>query len=361
MPNQRLSASQLSEVITEPRRALGDPRYWYEGLCCRWLDHVEQQLHSDPLHARPLAIHGVRLALRVGHRREKLRIRNRCLLAAAYAVLGSAHRAAGDLGRASRALEKAGDLARGCNDPDSRSDVNMRLAALRAYQAQQPDGSFDQARLATGLDAAQAAVREAHGATALARALCSRALLHGLMGHFAASEHDARQALERIDPKTRPLDHTTATSLLVWSLSQGDKANQEQAAIFLHQLRKTVPANLPAIRARLSWAEALLYVPNRRRKARARRLLDRARRSFLRLGMRPEMVATTADLARIDPAGAVPRLCADLLAILDPGPVRELALSLQNARFTDRIALIDKLRAAIQGPGLLPVAAWPAP
>lgn len=360
MPNRRLSASQLSEMVADPRRALTDPRYWYEGLCCRWLEHVEQQLHADPPHARPLAILGVRLALRVGHRREKLRIRNRCLLAAAHAVLGSAHRAAGDLDRAERALAKATELARGCDDPDARSDVAMRLSVLRAYQAQRPDGSFEPAALAAAFEPAETALREARTATAKARALNARAFLHGLSGSFTAGEHDARRALELIDPKIRPLDHAAITSMLVWMLSSGSKTDREEAVLFLQRLRLDLPARLPAISARFLWAQALLQLPNRRHQARAQRLLDRSRRTFLRLGMSAEAVATTADLARIDPAGAVYRLCADLLAILEPGPVRELVLGLQRARLPERANLADKLRAAIQGPGLLPVAVWPA-
>lgn len=77
--------------------------------------------------------------------------------------------------------------------------------------------------------------------------------------------------------------------------------------------------------------------------------------------MRPEAIGATADLARIDPAGAVPKLCSDLLSILDGGPICELIEKLRLARLIERVDLIDQLRAATQGPGLLPVAAWPAP
>jgi len=113
------------------------------------------------------------------------------------------------------------------------------------------------------------------------------------------------------------------------------------------------------MRARLFWAEALIYIPDRQRKARAKRLLGRARKTFLRLEMRPEAIAVTAELARIDPAGAVPQLCGELLAILEHDPIRGLVERLRGARHIERPDLAEELRSMLRAPGLLPAPVWP--
>jgi hypothetical protein len=55
-------------------------------------------------------------------------------------------------------------------------------------------------------------------------------------------------------------------------------------------------------------------------------------------------------LTRHAPEGAVPRLCADLLPILTPGPIRDLVGQLRQTRVVDRVAIAERLRGLIQGP-----------
>ncbi|MCP4660881.1 MAG: hypothetical protein GY856_36230 [bacterium] len=110
------------------------------------------------------------------------------------------------------------------------------------------------------------------------------------------------------------------------------------------------------------WREPLchrwLYFNNRRRKGRTRKLLDQARSKFIRLQMDAEAAAVTAELTRHAPEGAVPRLCADILPILSPGPIRDLVEQLRRARVVDRVAIAERLRGLIQGPETLPAALW---
>ncbi len=82
---------------------------------------------------------------------------------------------------------------------------------------------------------------------------------------------------------------------------------------------------------------------------------------FIRLKMRAEAVAVTADLARHAPESAVPRLCVDVLEILDSGPIRDLVEQLRKARVVDRVDVAERLRRMIQGPGILPAAALLTP
>jgi hypothetical protein len=212
-----------------------------------------------------------------------------------------------------------------------------------------------------GLELAEKAIQEGSQPQTKARAFNARAILRIRVGDSKGAAQDARQALELLALKVWSYDHISATSTLVSALSRGSKADRAEAAEFLVKLRKNLPVRQPAVRARLLWAEALLHAPNRQRKGLARKRLDQAYRIFLRLGMRPEAIAAAADLARIDPAGTVPKLCSELLEILDPGPLREIIENLKNARLVDRLDWVDQLRAAIQGTNLLPVPAWPAP
>jgi hypothetical protein len=182
-------------------------------------------------------------------------------------------------------------------------------------------------------------------------------LVEVYLGNAATGAQDAREALGILDPQKHPYDHASALSLLVYALTRGDRADREAAPQYLVRLRQMLPPRSPALRARLIWAEALLYIPNRRRKAKARRLLDQARRTFVRLGMKAEAIAVTAELTRINPEGAVPEFCADLSAILEHGPLKELVEQLRSASFIDRVPLAGRLRAAVQAPGILPAAA----
>jgi hypothetical protein len=116
----------------------------------------------------------------------------------------------------------------------------------------------------------------------------------------------------------------------------------------IHQ-RLALPVRTPEFRARLLWSQALLLVPNRRRRARAAKLLDRSRRIFLGLGMPAEAVAITAELARLDPEGPVPEHCAEVLPLLEPGHVQRLVERLERVHMTGRVDLAIELRGALTG------------
>ncbi len=355
MPIHR-TERQLSEILERPKRALLDPQYWRAPLCRRLLYHVDVVALFTSAQARPLAILGVRLALRIVRRQYRRGIKSRCILALAYAVLGSTYRAMGILDKAARYLDKAGDIARRCLDPDIRSDVLVRRAVLQAYLAQRPDGTLNPSGLQTAFRLAQSAVADARGPLANARAQNTRGMILLYSGDAERAAQDAKAALATLDYRESPYDHIAALTLLINSLLSGDKADRDEACQHLEQLRGALPRRCPAIRGRFLWAEGLLLFHNRRRKSRARNRLDQARRKFIRRGMRAEAAAVTADLARHDPAGSVPRLCADLLPILDPGPIRDLVEQLRVARLVDRVDLAEALRSMIAGPAVLPSA-----
>ena len=60
--------------------------------------------------------------------------------------------------------------------------------------------------------------------------------------------------------------------------------------------------------------------------ANAKRLLISAWKTFLRLRMRAELVAVTADLTRLDPAGAVRKLCEEANLFTQEAQVRYSSL-----------------------------------
>ncbi|MCP4662460.1 MAG: hypothetical protein GY856_44240 [bacterium] len=177
------------------------------------------------------------------------------------------------------------------------------------------------------------------------------------IGEAASAVQDARQALDKIDAEERPYDQVAALSLLVNALVEGVQADRNEAAYHLEQLRAALPPRCPAVRGRLLWAEALLCFHNRRRKGRTRKLLDQARRKFISRKMQTEAAAVTAELTRHAPEGAVSRLCADLLPILDPGPIRDLVGRLRGARVVERVDVAERLRRMLEGPEILPAAA----
>lgn len=348
-------------MLPDPALALADQSFWREATCRRWLEHAYEHIHFDLPEALNLAILGVRLARRVVRRQEQHAIRHRCILARAYAVLGSVYRAMGVLKKAEHALEKAAALAARCTDPDERSNIHMRRAILCAYQAQQPDGTFDPAILKTGLALADTAIRVARCSVAMARAHNAHGILEIRAGNLGGAVHDARTALSLLGPIGCPYDHVSALSVLVSALTRGSKADRGEAIAHLVQLREALPRRSPVLRARLLWAEALLYIPDRQRKGRAGHLLVQARSRFLKHRMQAEAIAVTADLARLQPTGAVEELCAELLPILDAGPLRDLVEKLGQIRLFERADVAEQLRAALDGPGLLPAAAWPPP
>ncbi len=305
-----------------------------------------------------MAIVGVRHALRVVRRGKRKRIRHYGILARAYGALGSVYRANGKLAKAARTLDKAERIARASSDPDVRSDILRRRAVLCAYLAQLPDGTLDPDGLRDAVELGERAVDQARGTLASVQAKLVRGLLRIRTGQLREAADDARWALDKVDPNERPFDHLSALSVLVSALTKGSKADRDKATSYLEQLRAELPPRSPILRARFDWAEALLLFANRRRKMRARRRLDGARRTFIRCRMKPEAVAVTADLIRHKPEGAVAQFCEDLLAILDPGPLYDLVEELRSARFPDRVDLAEQLRAAVEGPpGLLPAPA----
>ncbi|MCP4545614.1 MAG: hypothetical protein GY835_03980 [bacterium] len=357
MQRQRRSVRQVRELIAEPKRALAEPKYWREPVCRRWLRHVTDTALFNPTEALPLAVIGVRLALRVVRRQERRWIRYRCCLALAYGVLGSTYRAAGKLDKASRALAKALKNARRCPDNDVQSDVLRREAILRGQLARQPAGTVDPAGHRRAIHLVNAAVSTASGSQAEARARINRGMLLLYVGDAVSAVHDARWALDKVDAEDRPYDQVAALSLLINALIEGDQADRDEAAHHLENLRVALPPRCPAVRGRLLWAEALLCFHNRRRKGRTRNLLNQARKKFIRLKMHTEAAAVTAELARHAPEGAVARLCPDLLPILESGPVRDLVERLREARVVERVDLAERLRRMVQCPGILPATA----
>lgn len=350
----------MSKILADPRRALNDRRLCCESACRRWLEHASERRHFDVSEAKKLAIFGVRLARRVVLWQGLTGAQNRCLLARAFAVLGWNYCEAGDLKKASHALDKAADLASRCLDHEDRSNIHMRRALLRAHQAQRPDGSFDLAIIESGLELAELALREARSPISEARALNARGHLQVFAGKPRKGAQDAKRSLELVaDPEAHLFVHLSAISLLIWALSFGEKADREEAIAHLEKLRAALPDRAPALRARLLWAEALIYAQDPRRKPRARHRLDQARRKFVKLKMQAEAIAVTADQARIDPMGPIGKLCAELLAILDPSPIRARVEALRSAHVMARRDLAEQLRQTIRAPGLLPVPAWP--
>ncbi len=316
---------------------------------------MEGQVHENLAEALALAVLGVRLALRVVQRKHRHGRRDRSILAKAYGVFGSALRASGHLHRAWRILDKAWKLARPCLDHDIRSDIHRRraLLQLQLYLAQKPDGTFAAAQLTSVYQLAEQSVQDARSKVARARSAIARGVVLVYSGDGEGAARDARAALELLDPRARPYDHASALSLLVYALTLGEHQDRDEAARYLEKLRAQLPVRSPAIRARLLWAEALLLLPNRRRKARARKLLDRARRTFVRLKMQAESLAITAELARLDPEGAVPQHCAEVLPLLAPGPIQHQLEQLKRARLTDRIDTAGDLLRTVGGPGVV--------
>jgi len=358
MPTPRRSSRLLAEMISEPMKALKDQKFWTVSLCLRWLDHVDLAALFNPSTALSLAVIGVRLAKRVvRRRRQKRRIRDSCILARAYGSLGSVCRMLGKFDDATKWLTKALEIAQSCTDSDTLSDIHRRWSILHLFVAQRPDASFTPSGLRAATEHAVTALAEGRGGLSIARATIANGLVKVHSGNATGAAQDARAALGILDPTDRPYDHASALSLLVYALLQGDQADREAAPQYLTQLRQMLPPRSPALRARLVWAEALLYIPNLRRKARARRLLDQARRTFVRLGMKAEAVAVTAELTRIKPEGAVPQFCSELSAILEHGPIKALVEQLHSASFADRVAFASRLRDAVQAPGILPAAA----
>ena len=354
MSRPRRSARQLAEMLRNPGGILNDPQYRWEPACRRWLDHVDHSAHFDLPAALRSAVLGVRLALRIDRDRKATKGTNRCIVVRAYAVLGSTHRAASQLDKARRYLAKATDLARRCASPDDVSDLYRRRAILTANLAQRKDGSLDAVGLQNASQLAEASVRCACGSLVAVRGRNARGMILLYSGDWYSATRDAKWALGKLDPKEWPLDHVSVLSLLVNALAKGEESDRQEAARYLDQLQAALPPRCPAIRARFLWAEGLLYFHNRQRKARARKRLDQARRKFLASGRESEAVAVTADLVRHAPSGAVPRLCTDLLAILEPGPIRDLVQRLERTRLVERVDLAEELRSTIHGALILP-------
>jgi hypothetical protein len=361
MPTPRRSVVLFEAMVENPNRALRESKFWSEPVCRRWLDRVDDLVHSDRRKARAAGILGVRLALRIVQAQSRRRIRNRCVLALAVAVLASVHRADGNLERARVLLSRAEWIAQTCRDGDLWAEVHLRQGYRLYFAALRPDGSFDPAMLAQALRRADLAVRSARGRLAEARARNCRSNIREVTGSEAKAAEDARWALDAIDPAARQYDHIASLSCLVAALSRsGSREDRDNAAIYLEDFRVALPPRSPELRARLLWCEALVLIPNRRRRGRARRRLSQALTTFTRRGMKAEAVAVLAELVRLRPEGAVPQLCAAVLPILDPGVVRDLVADLGIVRMVERTQIAERLRAMVSGPGILPPAVFPA-
>lgn len=362
MPTVRRSARLFEEMVEDPGRALREPEFWRESVCRRWLDRVDDLVHHDRLEARAAGVLGVRLALRVvrlqGRRR---RLRNRCLLARAVAVLASVHRADGRLDRAGALLTRAEEIAGTCRDGDTWTEVHLRRAYWMVYAAQDAGGAFDPAAVAEAKRRADAAVRWARSRTARARARNCRSFCHYHRGAFDDAAEDAKIALDLIDAAERPYDHLASLSAVVVADSRRDGTDRDETAACLASMRDALPPRSPELRARYRWAEALVYASNRRRRGRTRRLLSQALSTFVRLGMQVEATAVLAELARIKPTGPVPEWAEAVLKIVDPGPIRDLIEGLATVRMVERVDVAERLRAAVVGPRILPAAALPTP
>jgi len=220
----------LEEMIANPQRGLRDPQYWTRPLCNRWLEHVDEVVHSEPARALALAFIGVRLALRTVRSLQRRGFRDRSILARAYGLLGSVYRANSRRKRACCAFDKAQMIARSCHDPDVHSELFRRRAHFCAYEAQRPDGTLDPDGLRSALELAEDSVRKARKERFAIRARFVRSLLRIRAGQLREATDDARWALDRVDPDECPFDHLSALSILISALTKGDKNDREEAA-----------------------------------------------------------------------------------------------------------------------------------
>ncbi len=288
-------------------------------LACN--DYIDSLLANDPLY-------GFQVAEQVVQNLQGQEHLDRCVLAQAWARLGTAFRTIGDCARAEHAFETAEGL---CGCTSCRPDRLRRMAYLRTCQGLPGHG----------IDLAHAAV-EAFGQDprGVGRARLALAYAELGAGHLERSLVTARQALAELPPDdllyvTGALCYISTIALRI-SL---DPPTLNQVLQELNQLRQRWPRakRYRAARARVRMLRALIRDRlGLIRPADLRTTLRQVQRTLLDLGLIRDAVAVTAETAELCSSMRAEELAADTVyaminALPDSLP-RHLAMAVRKLR-----------------------------
>ncbi len=268
--------------LGEPGRVVHTEKYWCTDFYPHYLELVEDIVYEEPRKGLPWARGAVTLAVLIAEPQQRQR------LASAYAVLGSAELAAGDLQAAEEAFKVATRKARGLSEPE-QANVWQRLTHLRWLQGCRKDAEELSER-------AVAAHRTVNDRKRLSQALQKRGVQR-FLGHQEGALADLLEALELAEPGTRT--YRAAIHNLATALALGAHSPEALGSALQHirQLRRaTRLRSIPG--AKLLWIEGLV-LGNVWATRRAEVVLKRARDRLAELGAAYAAVLAGLDLAAL--------------------------------------------------------------
>lgn len=272
-------------------------KYWSPAFCWLYFEKCDELIFDDGhagLRAAEVGPELVELVGRFSRDSEPhppLRLR-------AFGVLGSAHRAVGDIARADEIYRKGRRLFKTERIPASeKANFMFRLAVLRSVQNRMEDAL----RLAGGSVRVYRRSSELIRRRHLGEALVIRGHLYGLVGDNAAAMKDWSEALSCTDPRTRPRIHHCASHNLAYALVEKgavDSLSLSKVESHLTKARKFLSKRPRSKqKLRLVWLQGIIMMrfgSTRRGEA----VLKTARRGFIEMEAAFELALVSLDLGR---------------------------------------------------------------
>ncbi len=272
-------------------------KYWSPRFCWLYLEKCDELIFDDAragLQAAEVGPELVELVSRFSRDPgpiAPMRLR-------AFGVLGSAHRAAGDLIQAQETYQSGLYLLKTNRIPETETaNFLFRIAVLRSVQ----NRTDEALRLADKSLAIYRKSSEPMRRRHLGEALVIRGYLHGMLGDTAAAMKDMSEALSCTDPRSRPRVHHCASHNLAHSLvikGAVDSRSLSKVERHLTKARKFL-SKRPKSRQKLilAWLQGniMMRFGSTRRGESA---LNNARRGLLEMEAPFEFALVSLDLGR---------------------------------------------------------------
>lgn len=232
------------------------PTYWDPTVCRAYFELCDRKMFDSPREGLRMARIAPELALLVPE--EDGRIRHRSMLILGYAVLGSAHRAAGNFTEAENQYRTAFRLAKTEGIQGScLANISGRLSVLRTCQK----------RFGDALKAAERAVNIYRGINdpqRLAVALISASYAAGRSGRYGEAADHCGEVLDltpnpNASPEAKQLYHAACHNLADCALN-GSPADLEKARQYVRRARRGCPKGKSAPKAKLRWIEGRIMI-----------------------------------------------------------------------------------------------------
>lgn len=271
-------------------------KYWTPAFCWRFFERCDDLIFDDAhsgLQAAEVAPELVDLVCKFSRDREPrtpLKLRALC-------ILGSAHRATGQLDQAERVYQTA--LALIEKEPvaeEELANLLFRIGCLRIMQQRSPE-ALDLA------DQAIASYRRASAETKrryLGEVLTVRGTIHEMAGHSAAAVRDLSEALSCTDPRAYPRIHHVASHNLACILvcRTVDSRSLSRVESYLRQARKFLSKRPRSVqKLRVIWLQGIIMIrfgSTRRGEA----ALNTARKGLVEMKAPFDMAMVSVDLGR---------------------------------------------------------------